>query len=355
MPTVESSRSELDVVVIGGGLAGLTAAALLARGGRRVELLESARVVGGRATTEIDSRFHLNLGAHALYRRGEAARVLRSLGIVPKGHVPPSSGLFAWSSDALHRLPATPISLMRTSLLSVRDKMSVARLMVKLPWIRSARWQKTTSKEWLDRTATSNSTRQLLEALFRVATYSNAPQTQSAAVSLSQLQLAVRHNVDYLDGGWQTLVDDLQGACTSAGARITTSVAAEEVTAHEGWTVRCSDGRVRRCKSVILATPPSKTALLASTAAPALKQWLGALEPVRVTCIDLGLRRLPRPDVRFVLGIDRPLYFSVHSASARLAPENGALVHTIPVPRGRRKRARERARRLARPIATGLA
>ncbi|HEY6546341.1 MAG TPA: NAD(P)/FAD-dependent oxidoreductase, partial [Vicinamibacteria bacterium] len=42
---------------------------------------------------------------------------------------------------------------------------------------------------------------------------------------------------------------------------------------------------------------------------------------------DLALRRLPRPDLRFALGVDRPLYFSVHSASARLAPEGGALVH----------------------------
>jgi hypothetical protein len=48
---------------------------------------------------------------------------------------------------------------------------------------------------------------------------------------------------------------------------------------------------------------------------------------VRAACLDLALRRLPRPDTTFALGVDRPLYFSVHSASARLAPEGGALVH----------------------------
>src|SRR5262249_12622519 len=35
----------------------------------------------------------------------------------------------------------------------------------------------------------------------------------------------------------------------------------------------------------------------------------------------------PGPRATFALGMDEPLYFSVHSAVARLAPEGGALVH----------------------------
>jgi phytoene dehydrogenase-like protein len=37
---------------------------------------------------------------------------------------------------------------------------------------------------------------------------------------------------------------------------------------------------------------------------------------------------LPIPKAKFALGVDRPLYFSVHSATAKLAPEGGALIQT---------------------------
>ena len=43
--------------------------------------------------------------------------------------------------------------------------------------------------------------------------------------------------------------------------------------------------------------------------------------PIRAACMDLGLGKLPNPKRLFALGIDRPLYYSVHSAAAKLAPE----------------------------------
>ena len=50
-------------------------------------------------------------------------------------------------------------------------------------------------------------------------------------------------------------------------------------------------------------------------------------KPVRMVCLDVALSSLPDKDALFALGVDSPLYFSVHSAYAKLAPEGGALIH----------------------------
>ena len=50
-------------------------------------------------------------------------------------------------------------------------------------------------------------------------------------------------------------------------------------------------------------------------------------KPIRLACLDVALSSLPDKDTLYALGVDRPLYFSVHSAYAKLAPKDGVLIH----------------------------
>jgi phytoene dehydrogenase-like protein len=48
---------------------------------------------------------------------------------------------------------------------------------------------------------------------------------------------------------------------------------------------------------------------------------------VKAACLDVALKTLPAPNATFALGVDGPLYFSVHSAAAKLGPAGGAMIH----------------------------
>src|SRR6476620_8303207 len=73
--------SRIDVAVVGGGLAGLAAAATAARAGRSVTLFAQAPAPGGRARTRTEDGFAFNIGPHALYRTGNSLGILRDRGV----------------------------------------------------------------------------------------------------------------------------------------------------------------------------------------------------------------------------------------------------------------------------------
>ena len=87
MPASENGSSDLDLVVVGGGLAGLSAAALVAQAGRSVAVFEQADEVGGRAATQVRQGISFNLGPHALYFLGHAFKLLRELGVSFTGSI----------------------------------------------------------------------------------------------------------------------------------------------------------------------------------------------------------------------------------------------------------------------------
>ena len=153
----------------------------------------------------------------------------------------------------------------------------------------------------------------------------------SAGLAVGQLQLALAHNVRYLDGGWETLVDGLRAPRprSTAVAYATGAAVVELVRGADGALagVRLRSGEVVRAAAVILA-------LDAAAAAPLLPEGAAALaaardaDPVRAACLDVGLARLPRPRATFALGIDEPLYCSVHSAAAPSSrPRAAAMIH----------------------------
>jgi phytoene dehydrogenase-like protein len=320
----------LDVAIVGGGIAGLTAAAVLSRSGKTVSVFERAGHTGGRAQTQNLGGFRFNLGPHALYRGGHAFRVLGELGISIQEPKVGSSGSYAVSGAKLHLLPAGPVSILTTGLFSLSGCLEVLRFLASLSRIDPQPLMTVTVNQWLGSAIQREDVRRFVRALVRVSSYCDAPDEMSAGAAVEQLQVVFRNGVAYLNGGWQTLVDRVQQVALSAGCTIQTgaSVRTVELKSSSDLGVRLSDGNLIPARAVIIATPPRVAAtLLGAGAGYRLQKWIQNSIPVEAASMDLGLRQLPRADRTFALGIDAPLYMSVHSRWADLAPERMALVH----------------------------
>jgi phytoene dehydrogenase-like protein len=318
-PTTAAETEDHDVIVIGSGLAGLTAAATAARAGAGVALVEG-HTPGGRARTEERAGFALNLGPHAVYDGGPGREVLDDLGVTLQGARPPKAGTLGWD-DHTAPLPQG-IGALVSPFLGAADKARLARAMARVVRTEPGSVAHLTTAEWLEGLL-PEVPRAVLATLVRVGTYSADSDVVSADVAVHQLKAAAR-GVTYLHGGWAQLTGALRAAGTGVVVVHASATAVDRDA--EGPFVRTDDGRVLRAGRVVVASgSPGAAAVLLPGGAPASWDRLGPA--VTASCLDLGLRR--PPEIASWFGVDRPHYLVAHAPGADLAPAGGALVHAM--------------------------
>lgn len=321
---------DVDVAVVGGGLAGLAGATLLARAGKKVVVLEKSAVIGGRAASLEHGGYIFNLGAHALYGKSPATEVLHELGVTYTNGTP--SGIRYMSGDSNSLAPVDPSTLLRTDMLSPAAKWEAGRLLLKLQLADPDSHANITLSDWLDREVSRIEVRHLLETSARVVTYTNAPQQLSVGVFIEQLRQATKGKVIYVDGGWQMLVNSLETAARKRGVQIVAGARVEAVEHDAGYVtgVRLADGTTYKAQAVVMALGPREAArMVAEGENPALQDWAESAIPVKGACLDVALRRLPNRLNRVVMCADRPLFLTVQSEFAKIAPNGGVLLHAL--------------------------
>jgi phytoene dehydrogenase-like protein len=95
------------IVVLGGGLAGLTTAILIARAGMSVTIIERSTEIGGQARTSVSDGFYLNQGPHAIYAAGPGVKILKELGITYTGQKVTTGGYYAFKKDKKYPIPGS--------------------------------------------------------------------------------------------------------------------------------------------------------------------------------------------------------------------------------------------------------
>ncbi len=303
-----------EIVIVGGGIAGLTAAAFAAREGRRTLLLEQQHQVGGRGSSRSENGVYFNLGAHALYK-GDAFESFRELGLRLEGGAPSIRACGLWKGR-LHVMPTGVASLLQTPLLARKGKLELALWLNKLGKLDTGGLDGISLSDWIDANLKDPLLRHLFHSLMRTATYSALPRLHAAGPALRQLQSAVKSGVLYVDKGWGSLIDELRSSAEGLGAEIRT-----------GWktvSVRHGNGQVTGVvndkgeqvdgDSVLLAIAPAAACKLVSGSEhTALDTWRKQARPATAACLDVGLKRLPNPDCTFLYGVDQAIFLTDQS------------------------------------------
>ena len=297
----------MTTLIAGAGLAGLTAAARLRAQGHPVEIWDPSPP-GGRARSQQKAGAWLNLGPHALPRRGHAMKHFAELGISCSGGEP-RRGLFMTRGAERFGVPLGPMALLTSSAFPFASRWSAGRALARL----QGRMGQSVDA-WLA-TIPDPLARQWVHALVRVSTYGGDTSRMDARAACQQLRTVLR-GVVYIDGGWQSIVNQLHAR---AGTVLPRSLRALRA---EGSQWCASDGSDEyRFDTVVLTMPPDRVrALLGERVVP-------PTQSVHMATLDLVLESLPDPDVRFAMALDAPLYLSVHSGVARLSDDDRVVIH----------------------------
>ncbi|MCC3374221.1 NAD(P)/FAD-dependent oxidoreductase [Cohnella sp. REN36] len=323
---------QYDVVIVGGGLAGLTTSIYLAKAGLSVMVLEKAKQLGGRSLTVNKSGALLNLGVHALYRDGAGETILRELGVELKGANPPASAGAMWN-NRVYTLPSKPLELIASRLFSFSEKMELTRLMLRLGKMDPNRIGQISLKEWAEREIRHPMLRHVVYSVSRANSFVPHPELHLAGPAIRQLQRTFGGKAFYIDGGWGALVDDLRERAIRAGVAITRQKKAVEVE-HDGTVrrIRCADGDTIETRHVVITAGPKEACDLVKNAdSTSLTKWKAAAKPIRAACLDLVLHRLPDRGSNFIAGfwLDQPIFYNFPSTVAKLSDDGSVVIHLI--------------------------
>jgi protoporphyrinogen/coproporphyrinogen III oxidase len=320
----------MHVLVIGGGISGLSAAHRLVEGGATVTLLESSARLGGKLHVgDLAGALRVDLGAESiLARRPEGVELARAAGLSGALQPPTAARAAVWTRGALRPMPTghlmgvpadpaalggvlSPSGLARVAEDAVLPRTEVGEDVAVGEYV-AAR----VGREVVDRMVEPLlggvyagdpyriSMRAAVPALYEIA---RTERSLLAGVRAFQERNAARADgpaaagpvFTGIDGGIGRLPEAVAGACRAAGADVRTRApvhALRRITGaaqpgKPGWQAELAGGEAVAADAVVVATPAPAAARLLRREAPAAAAGLDAVEYASMALVTMAFRR----------------------------------------------------------------
>ncbi|MEU3839633.1 protoporphyrinogen oxidase [Streptomyces sp. NPDC028635] len=312
-----SATGTHHVVVIGAGIAGLTAAHRLLDRGARVSVLEASDRVGGKLLPGEIAGVRVDLGAESmLARRPEAVDLAREVGLADRLQPPSTATASIWTRGALRPMPKGHVMGVpgtASALAGVLSEEGLARIERDAELPRTEVGDDVAVGEYVARRLGREVVDRLVEPLlggvyagdaYRISLRSAVPQLFQAARTHTSLTEAVReiqaraaaHQQTGpvfmgIAGGIGSLPLAVADAVRARGGEITTGTPVTELRREPGgWRVTAGE-RALHADAVVLAVPAPAAARLLAAESPQAAAELRTVEYASMALITLAYRR----------------------------------------------------------------
>jgi oxygen-dependent protoporphyrinogen oxidase len=295
----------LDVLVVGGGISGLTAAFRLVRGGLKTAVLESAERVGGAVETFSDGTWRFEQGPNTVLENNESVgRLIRDAGLEAEKAVaaPAAKKRYLYQGGRLVPLPGGPGGFLGTPLFPLSAKLRLLRE----PWIGRPPEGTEESIAQFVRRRLGQPFLDYAVGPFVSGVYAGDPERLSVRWAVpkihgleaqhgSLIRGALARRKGPAPGGamisFREGLEELPRRLAREIGEVRTGVAARRIVREgDGFKVETSAGPVE-ARRVVLAVPADVAARLLEEATAGASRLLGEIPYAAVAVVSLGWRR----------------------------------------------------------------
>ncbi|MFP3392133.1 phytoene desaturase family protein [Brevibacillus sp. SIMBA_040] len=326
------TTNHYDVVIVGGGLAGLSSAAYLSSKGKKVAVLERGQL-GGRAVTLKIKGFNFNFGAHAIYARDSS--VLRTFEKELGLHIDwqdfnPTKAKYD-IGDELTAVPSNVQGLFQTKLLTGLDKVLFTFEILKTMLKMEKGHPHMSILKWMEKKHVNEEVKDMMLTLASSNFFTREPEKIPSDVFFSYYSRLFTTNkpVAYIGGGWQALINEFVRVIEANNGTILTKTKVEQFHVEDDRVVGVvtPEGEFTADEFISCIPPKEMVKVFAETRLEHAIAQHAEYEPTVVIVYDIGLKE--RVDVPFSYIYDKQNNIFITDISyydPTCVPEGGQLL-----------------------------